>query len=100
MSQRKNYSKRKTNRLGVYGIVIVVLVMAGILFSEISDKQNELDELNNRQEQLQQEYDEEKTRAEILEEKRIYVKTKKYIEEVAKKLGLVYPDEIIYKPKN
>ena len=35
-----------------------------------------------------------------LEEYRIYVQTKQYIEEVAKqKLGLVNPDEILLKPK-
>ena len=34
-----------------------------------------------------------------LEELRVYVKTMKYVEERAKQLGLVYPDEIIYKPK-
>ena len=37
---------------------------------------------------------------EELEEYRIYVQTKQYIEEVAKqKLGLVNPDEILLKPK-
>jgi Tfp pilus assembly protein PilO len=100
MSQKTNYSKRKTSKLGIFGIVTVVVLMAGILLSEISDKKDELAELQTKQEQLQESYDDEKTRAEILEEKRVYVKTKKYIEEVAKKLGLVYPDEVIYKPKN
>ena len=36
-----------------------------------------------------------------LEEKRVYVQTKQYIEKVAKeKLGLVNPDEIILKAAN
>ena len=43
--------------------------------------------------------EEEKNRSAELEEYRIYVQTKQYIEEVAKqKLGLVKPDEILLKP--
>ncbi len=43
--------------------------------------------------------DEEKQRAARLEEQRVYVQTKQYIEKVAKeKLGLVNPDEILLKP--
>ena len=46
-------------------------------------------------------YQKEKKRAEDLEEKRVYVQTKQYIEKVAKeKLGLVNPDEIILKAAN
>ena len=52
------------------------------------------------EEQLQAQLEEEKERAEELEEYRIYVKTKQYAEEVAKeKLGLVNPDEILLKPE-
>ncbi len=44
--------------------------------------------------------DKELERSKELEEYRIYVQTKQYIEEVAKqKLGLVNPDEILLKPK-
>ena len=39
------------------------------------------------------------SREEQLEEERVYVQTKQYIEKVAKeKLGLVNPDEILLKP--
>ena len=42
----------------------------------------------------------EEQRTEDLNEKKVYVKTKQYIEEVARdKLGLVNPDEIILKEK-
>ena len=33
------------------------------------------------------------------EERRVYVQTKQYIEEVAMKLGLVKPDEVLLKPR-
>ena len=42
----------------------------------------------------------EQKRAAELEERRVYVQTKQYIEEVAKqKLGLVKPDEVLLKPR-
>ena len=54
-----------------------------------------------REENLRAQVEEEKKRAEDLEEERVYVQTKQYIEKVAKeKLGLVNPDEIILKAAN
>ena len=42
----------------------------------------------------------ENTRTEQIEEYRKYTQTKAYVEEVAKeRLGLVYPDEILFKAK-
>ena len=35
-----------------------------------------------------------------LKEKEDYVKTDEYIEEMARKMGLVYPDEVIFKPED
>ena len=55
-------------------------------------------DLSKRQQQLEQQLEDEEERAGQLEERKIYVKTKKYVEEVAKSLGLVYPDELIYRP--
>lgn len=53
-----------------------------------------------REENLTAQRDKELERSKELEEYRIYVQTKQYIEEVAKqKLGLVNPDEILLKPK-
>lgn len=48
---------------------------------------------------LQEQIDAETERAEEIEDRRAYVQTKKYIEEVAReKLGLVYENEIILDP--
>ena len=56
-------------------------------------------EYQAREESLRKQVDEEKQRAARLEEQRVYVQTKQYIEKVAKeKLGLVNPDEILLKP--
>ncbi len=97
---KKLKTQKKSNKLGVLGIVTVVVLMGALLFSRISGKKDELAGLQQKEEQLRQQLTEEQTRSQELEEKRIYVKTKKYVEDVAKQLGLVYPNEIIYKPNN
>lgn len=56
-------------------------------------------EYQAKEQSLMRQVELEEKRAEELEEYRIYVQTKQYIEEVAKqKLGLVKPDEILLKP--
>ena len=56
-------------------------------------------EYQAREEALMAQVAKEENRSKELEEYRIYVQTKQYIEEVAKqKLGLVKPDEILLKP--
>lgn len=94
----KDSKNKKSNRLGVFGIIAVVVVMAIVLMKGVDAKERELAELRAKEERLKEEYQHEIDRASELEEKRIYVKTKKYVEDVAKQFGLVYPDEIIYKP--
>jgi len=39
----------------------------------------------------------ENLRKEMLENEEVYIQTKKYIEEKAKEIGYVYPDEIIFR---
>lgn len=57
-------------------------------------------ELAAKENNLQTVYEQESERTEKLEEEKIFVQTRQYIEEAAKKLGFVYPDEIIFKPSN
>ena len=68
------------------------------MYGRTREAKSEIEELNRKQQKLEQQLVEEQQRAQELEERRVYVKTKKYVEEMAKKLGLVYPDEIIYRP--
>ena len=91
--------ERLGNRMAMVGITFVVLSMAvvmnirGATLRE-KDLAYQIKE-ENRIRQLEQE----QKRAADLEEQRIYVQTKEYIEKVAKeKLGLVNPDEILLKP--
>lgn len=101
-SMGKSRRKRKDkwgNRMALIGITFVVFSLAVIVtIKGTSLKEKDL-EYQIRLENLQAQVDKEEARARELEEYRVYVQTKKYIEEVAKqKLGLVNPDEILLKP--
>jgi cell division protein FtsB len=53
----------------------------------------------SKKQELSQKIAEQESRSESLEEYKKYVQTKKYVEEIAKeKFGLIYPDELIFKP--
>lgn len=93
-------TKRKS-KTGIGLIAFVVLMLFAIisynrvgLAEEISKKQTEITRLD---EQIQKQKDREKDIKDLSE----YVKSKQYIEDIAReKLGLVYKDEIIFEKKD
>ncbi|MGL5435071.1 MAG: septum formation initiator family protein [Lachnospiraceae bacterium] len=100
--RRRTRRKKKdkwSNRLAIVGITMVVISLGVVInLKSVSMKKKDL-EYQVREQALEQQVSREKNRAVELEEYRIYVQTKQYIEEVAKqKLGLVKPDEILLKP--
>lgn len=96
---RRKKKDRWSNRLAIIGVTIVVLSLSVVVNLKSSSMQKKDLEYQVREAALEQQLAQEKGRAEELEEYRIYVQTKQYIEEVAKqKLGLVKPDEILLKP--
>ena len=97
---RRKKKERAANRLALTGITLVVRSLAiTVHLSGISLKERDL-QYRLREEQLDKEKAAEEKRAEDLEEYRVYVQTKEYIEKVAKeKLGLVNKDEILLKPE-
>lgn len=96
----RNYGKKKkTHKAAMVMIFFVVAFFCGTLYISNRSSQEELDKLNEEKDKLMSQIEDEQKRTLELEELRVYVKTMKYVEERAKQLGLVYPDEIIYKPK-
>lgn len=89
------------NRMALIGITVVVLSLAVVVnLKGASLKEKDL-EYQVKEENILAQKAEEEMRKEELEERKIYVQTKQYIEEVAKeKLGLVNPDEILLKPSD
>ena len=80
--------------MAVIAIAAIFIFLLGI---QIKNMEQEDKELAAKVNDLQTTYEQECSRTAELEAQKIYVQTKQYIEEMAKKLGLVYPDEIIFK---
>ena len=96
---RRKKRDRWGNRMAIVGITVVVASLAVVVnLKSTSMRKKEL-EYQISEEALEKQKTEEENRARELEEYRVYVQTKQYIEEIAKqKLGLVNPDEILLKP--
>lgn len=91
--------ERLGNRMAMVGITFVVMSMAVVMHIRGETLREKDLAYQIKEEGLTRQLEEESKRAEELEEQRIYVQTKEYIEKVAKeKLGLVNPDEILLKP--
>lgn len=83
--------------------LLLVLVLA--IFGTVSYARAKLDDrraaLLVRQSEVEQKLAEETERASQIEDLNAYVQTKKFIEETAReKLGLVYPDDIIFQSED
>lgn len=97
---RRKRRDRLGNRMTLVGITFVVISMAVVVNLRGSSLKDQDLQYQIREENLKASLASEESRAAELEEERIYVQTKQYIEKVAKeKLGLVNPDEILLKPE-
>lgn len=98
-SLRKIKNKKRRSGLGLISAMVLLICVVVMV-----DKQN----LNREQivaqarvKKLEQAIEEAQTKAKRIEEQKAYMKTQKYIEEIAReKLGLVYEDEIVFKSKD
>ena len=91
---------RAGNRMTLVGITLVVLSMAVVVHLRGGSLSEKDLEYQIKEENLARQVEREKAQAAQLEEQRIYVQTKQYIEKTAKeKLGLVNPDEVLLKPQ-
>ncbi len=89
----------KENRRGVFLIILVVCVLIIALAFQCRSIAEKNAVYGEQIESLEGKIEEEKGRTESIDKLRNYTGTKAYIEKVAReKLGLVYPDEIIFVP--
>lgn len=83
--------------MAISGIVVLIVVAFFIFGRQSLVAKNK--EYESRRQYLEQRIEQEEQRKLELEELAKYMQTMKYYEEMAKsKLGLVYPNEIIFKP--
>lgn len=99
---RKTKKKKRdnlNNRMALIGVTLVVLSLAAAVHLKGIDLKKKDQSYRLREESLMTQVEAEEERSQKLEEYRVYVQTKEYIEKVAKeKLGLVNKDEILLKP--
>ncbi|MDD2972374.1 MAG: septum formation initiator family protein [Lachnospiraceae bacterium] len=98
MSRKIAIRKKRQNRLGMFLVLTVVIMLMVVVTIKSVELRNKQETYVARQEQLEKQISEEEQRTEEIKEFGKYTKTKKYAEEVAKdKLGLVKDDEIVFK---
>lgn len=96
--------KRKGNNLNsglaMIGITIVIGLIAGSVYMDEKDMRAQEKMYIEREATLNRETEEEELRTKTLNERKKYVATNQYIQEVAKeKLGLLNPDEVLIKAR-
>lgn len=99
MARRKvAYRKRHQNRFSMFLVtLVVVMVMAVVAVRSVELKQK-IETKSQELQQVLEQIEAEKRRAETIEEFSKEVQTKGYIEDIAReKLGLIYEGEIIFK---
>ncbi len=91
---------RIKNRRMIISISLVVFAFCVVMGLQMMQKNNSLRKLREQEEKLEQQYEQELQISENLKDKEQYVHTDEYLEEMARKLGLLYPDEVIFKPED
>ena len=97
MSRRVAFRGKRQNRLGMFLVSVVVVMLLVVYVNSFLLKQKQ-DTYKEREAELDELIAAEEQRTTELEELRKYTQTQAYIEEVAKeKLGLVKEGEIVFK---
>lgn len=98
VGRRIAYRKKNQNRLSMFLVTLVVLMIMLVVAVKSVELQQKLDIKAQELRLLQEQIDAENARAEQIREFGKEVQTKGYIEDVVReKLGLVYEGEILFK---
>ena len=99
--RRVAYRKRNQNKLSMFLVTLVVLMIMIVVAVRSVELNRKLEESAAKEASLNAQIAVEDERAAEIAEYEKYTQTKKYVEEVAKdKLGLVYEGEILFKEEN
>jgi len=92
--RKQDYKKKRILFILAAVVFVGVISFFGIQIANYTKRNREL---SIRQDSLQEKLEAEQDRKQSLNDEEAYIKTKKYIEERAKEIGYVYPDEIIFR---
>ena len=92
--------KRQKRKSGLKIIAIAVLILCAVVTYSRVALEEERRALEKQYAELSEQLLKEQERSDLLMERERYMQTLRYIEETAReKLGLVYADEIIFRPE-
>ena len=93
--------QRRSTLAGMIIAIIVVVALGVVLWRGKAGLEEKNADYQAQITELQSQIDDENKRSDELSEYEKYVKTKKFVEEIAKNIfGLIYPDELVFKPNN
>lgn len=103
MSARK--ARRRAGNLNsgisMIGFIVIVVLIAAFIYKDEQAMREQERTYVEREASLTKQIEEEEQRTKTLNERKKYVTTDQYIEEVARnELGLINPDEILIKAKD
>lgn len=97
MGKKRNRRVNKKRRANLGAVAFVVLLLCCMVAYKKVNLDLQEAECQKKIEQLDETKKKEEQRSKEIEEYKDYVKSKQYIEKEARdKLGLVYPDEIVF----
>jgi len=97
----KNRRIDKNRRLNLGAVAFVVLLLCCVVVYKRVDLVAQETECKEKLEELDETKKAEEQRTEEIEDYKVYVQSKQYIEQEARdKLGLAYPDEIVFEAED
>ena len=98
---KQDRHRKKRRKAGTGWIVLFVMVICGVVaYKRVMLEQDER-KAEEAYEAALKRYEAQVTREEELDNLKIYIQTKKFIEDMAReKFGLVYENEIIFQPES
>ncbi|MCD7954801.1 MAG: septum formation initiator family protein [Lachnospiraceae bacterium] len=98
MAAKKRKQLSMGNRLGMYLISVIVMILLVSLLVQSQSLRAQNAEYETQKAELEQEIQDEEIRAQEIEDLSEYLNSDEYIEKLAReKLGLVYEDDVIYR---
>ena len=98
--KKKRRRRRGNNRLAMFTITVVVFILLASMMIQSRTLARKNANYVAQEASLKKQIEAENKRIKEIAELEEYMKTEEYVEKVAKdKLGLIYEDEIIFKPE-
>ena len=94
-------NSNRQNKIAMVAITMVVCILLAALVIQGNALQTKIEENDRRKAEVEQQLEEEEARTKEIEDLQDYVRSDEYMEKVAKeKIGLLKPNEIIFKEEN